>query len=72
MQEKIVTQSVVSLSRQTGANIGFVLSEEQFPVNQLVELGARAEKAGFDAVWTSDHFQPWQDVVIAFNLKSII
>ncbi|MGI8588046.1 MAG: TIGR03557 family F420-dependent LLM class oxidoreductase [Chloroflexia bacterium] len=41
--------------------IGFVLSQEQFPTPRLVELGAAAEKAGFDAAWASDHFQPWQD-----------
>lgn len=41
--------------------IGFVLSHEQFPAPQLLELGALAEQAGFDCVWTSDHFQPWQD-----------
>jgi F420-dependent hydroxymycolic acid dehydrogenase len=40
--------------------IGFVLSSEQFPVADLVEFAQRAEDAGFDAVWTSDHFQPWQ------------
>ncbi len=41
--------------------IGFVLSHEQFPVPRLVEYAVAAEKAGFDMVWTSDHFQPWQD-----------
>src|ERR1051326_5327570 len=41
--------------------IGFVLSHEQFPVPQLVELGVQAEQAGFHAIWTSDHFHPWQD-----------
>jgi TAT-translocated FGD2 family F420-dependent dehydrogenase len=44
-----------------GPQIGFVLAHEQFPVNELVELGVAAEQAGFDAVWTSDHFHPWQD-----------
>ncbi|MCB0109118.1 MAG: TIGR03557 family F420-dependent LLM class oxidoreductase [Caldilineaceae bacterium] len=39
--------------------IGFVLSHEQFPAPQLVELGVAAEEAGFDMVWTSDHFHPW-------------
>ncbi|MDB5078514.1 MAG: hypothetical protein JWP00_438 [Chloroflexi bacterium] len=61
MPENKVTMGSIPLSRENGANIGFVLSGEQFPVNQLVELGALTEKAGFDAVWTSDHFQPWQD-----------
>ncbi len=41
--------------------IGFVLSAEQFRVDELLELAPAAEQAGFDAVWTSDHFQPWQD-----------
>jgi hypothetical protein len=39
---------------------GFMLAHEQFSGLQLVELGARAEKAGFDLLATSDHFQPWQ------------
>lgn len=43
------------------ATIAFVLPSEQFPNTELVELGVLAEQAGFDAVWTSDHFQPWQD-----------
>jgi F420-dependent hydroxymycolic acid dehydrogenase len=40
--------------------IAFTLSHEQFPVPELVRLGAAAENAGFDLVATSDHFQPWQ------------
>jgi coenzyme F420-dependent glucose-6-phosphate dehydrogenase len=42
------------------ASIGYVLSSEQFLVSQLVEYAVLAEQAGFDAVWTRDHFQPWQ------------
>src|SRR5438445_1527308 len=38
----------------------YVLANEEFQVPQLVEYGAAAERAGFDGVWTSDHFQPWQ------------
>jgi TAT-translocated FGD2 family F420-dependent dehydrogenase len=41
------------------ASIGFVLSNEQFPPTRLVELGVLAEQAGFDRIWTSDHFHPW-------------
>jgi alkanesulfonate monooxygenase SsuD/methylene tetrahydromethanopterin reductase-like flavin-dependent oxidoreductase (luciferase family) len=41
--------------------VGFVLSHEQFPATRLVELGVAAENAGFDELWTSDHFHPWQD-----------
>jgi F420-dependent hydroxymycolic acid dehydrogenase len=40
--------------------MGFMLPHEQFPVPQLVELGEAAERAGFDLLATSDHFQPWQ------------
>lgn len=40
--------------------IYYVLSSEQFPLPELVKYGVMAEKAGFDGVWTSDHFQPWQ------------
>lgn len=41
--------------------VGFVLSHEQFPVPELLKFGVAAEKAGFDNISTSDHFQPWQD-----------
>jgi F420-dependent hydroxymycolic acid dehydrogenase len=40
--------------------VAFMLAHEQFTVPQLVELGAAAEKAGFDVLATSDHLQPWQ------------
>jgi TAT-translocated FGD2 family F420-dependent dehydrogenase len=43
------------------ARVGFVLSHEQFPATELVGLGIGAEQAGFDALWASDHFHPWQD-----------
>jgi coenzyme F420-dependent glucose-6-phosphate dehydrogenase len=35
------------------------LATEQFPPSQLVEQAVEAERAGFDAVNVSDHFQPW-------------
>jgi TAT-translocated FGD2 family F420-dependent dehydrogenase len=53
--------SHAALSVESGPNIGYVLSDEQFPITELIELGAAAEGGGFDAVWSSDHFQPWQD-----------
>jgi TAT-translocated FGD2 family F420-dependent dehydrogenase len=40
--------------------VSFMLAHEQFPVPELIRLGASAERAGFDLVSTSDHFQPWQ------------
>lgn len=44
-----------------GRKVAFVLSHEQFPAPQLITFGVAAEQAGFDLLWTSDHFQPWQD-----------
>jgi TAT-translocated FGD2 family F420-dependent dehydrogenase len=41
--------------------MGFMLGHEQFSVPDLVNLGTAAERAGFDLLATSDHFQPWQD-----------
>lgn len=38
----------------------YVLASEQFTVQQLIEYSIAAEHAGFNGVWTSDHFQPWQ------------
>jgi TAT-translocated FGD2 family F420-dependent dehydrogenase len=40
---------------------GYVASHEQFPVPLLLETTVLAEQAGFDAMWASDHFHPWQD-----------
>jgi hypothetical protein len=40
--------------------VAFMLAHEQFTVPELIRLGAAAEKAGFDLLATSDHFQPWQ------------
>ncbi|HEX6541133.1 MAG TPA: TIGR03557 family F420-dependent LLM class oxidoreductase [Ktedonobacterales bacterium] len=53
------TQTGATSIRQ--ARIGFVLSHEQFPAPELIQLGIAAEEAGFDMIWCSDHFQPWQD-----------
>ena len=41
--------------------IGYFLSHEQFSPASLVDAAVRAEQAGFDSVWASDHFQPWQE-----------
>jgi TAT-translocated FGD2 family F420-dependent dehydrogenase len=40
--------------------ISYMLAHEQFPVPDLVQLGTRAAGAGFHALSTSDHLQPWQ------------
>jgi coenzyme F420-dependent glucose-6-phosphate dehydrogenase len=39
---------------------GYKASAEQFPPRRLLDLAIAAENAGFDSVWTSDHFQPWR------------
>jgi coenzyme F420-dependent glucose-6-phosphate dehydrogenase len=35
------------------------LATEQFPPSELVEQAVAAERAGFDGLNVSDHFQPW-------------
>ncbi len=41
--------------------IGYTASHEQYQPNFLLNLAVHAEKAGFDAIWCSDHFHPWFD-----------
>src|SRR5690242_13859942 len=43
------------------AKIGYFLSCEQFTPQSLVDQAKRAEDAGFEALWISDHFHPWND-----------
>jgi coenzyme F420-dependent glucose-6-phosphate dehydrogenase len=39
--------------------VSYHASHEQFDPAELVTLAVRAEQAGFDAVFSSDHLQPW-------------
>lgn len=39
----------------------FAAAHEQFPPRDLVEQAVEAERAGFEGVACSDHFQPWWD-----------
>ena len=41
--------------------IGYFLSCEEYSPSQLVEQAVLAEEAGFEALWISDHFHPWND-----------
>src|SRR5688572_32294091 len=41
--------------------IGYFLSCEEYTPAQLVEQAVAAERAGFEALWISDHFHPWND-----------
>src|ERR671923_95999 len=37
----------------------FAASTEEFPPSQMLEQSVAAERAGFDALGSSDHFAPW-------------
>lgn len=39
---------------------GYKASAEQFAPRELIEYSVRAEQAGFDSVFVSDHLQPWR------------
>ena len=41
--------------------IGYFLSSEEWGPRELVELAAKAQSAGFDGLWISDHYHPWND-----------
>jgi G6PDH family F420-dependent oxidoreductase len=40
---------------------GYFLSCEEFTPAQLLEQAKLAERAGFEALWISDHYHPWND-----------
>ena len=42
--------------------LGYKASAEQFAPGKLLDFSAHAEKAGFESVFVSDHFQPWKHV----------
>jgi G6PDH family F420-dependent oxidoreductase len=41
--------------------IGYFLSSEEFGPHELIEQARLAERAGFDRLWISDHFHPWNE-----------
>ncbi len=41
--------------------IGYFLSTEEYSPAQLVAQAKAAADAGFEALWISDHFHPWND-----------
>jgi G6PDH family F420-dependent oxidoreductase len=41
--------------------IGYFLSCEEYGPHELIEQAVLAEEAGFDALWISDHYHPWND-----------
>lgn len=40
---------------------GYFLSTEEYGPKELVEQARLAEEAGFDALWISDHYHPWNN-----------
>ncbi|MGD9879749.1 MAG: glucose-6-phosphate dehydrogenase (coenzyme-F420) [Reyranella sp.] len=42
--------------------LGYKSSAEQFAPGKLLDFACKAEAAGFDSVFVSDHFQPWKHV----------
>lgn len=41
--------------------IGYFLSSEEWGPRDLVDLAVKAEHAGFEGLWISDHYHPWSD-----------
>ena len=41
--------------------IGYHAAHEQYTASELVQFAVAAEEAGFDGLWVSDHFHPWQE-----------
>ena len=41
--------------------IGYFLSCEEYSPAQLIQQAQLAEQAGFESLWISDHFHPWND-----------
>jgi len=41
--------------------LGYFLSSEEWGPQDLVAIAAKAEKAGFQDLWISDHYHPWNE-----------
>jgi len=41
--------------------IGYFLSSEEWGPQELVSIAVKAQEAGFDRLWISDHYHPWND-----------
>ncbi len=41
--------------------LGYFLSSEEWGPRDLVALAGKAQQAGFEGLWISDHFHPWND-----------
>ncbi len=47
--------------RRDDTRFGYFLSCEEFSPGELIQQARLAEEAGFDALWISDHYHPWND-----------
>jgi G6PDH family F420-dependent oxidoreductase len=41
--------------------IGYFLSSEEWGPKDLIDQAVKAQRAGFDGLWISDHYHPWTD-----------
>src|SRR3954452_19892478 len=41
--------------------IGYFLSSEEYTPAEMIDQAKEAERAGFSALWISDHYHPWVD-----------
>jgi G6PDH family F420-dependent oxidoreductase len=41
--------------------IGYFLSSEEWSPSELVSQAVKAKEAGFEGLWISDHYHPWND-----------
>src|SRR3954462_12113368 len=41
--------------------IGYFLSSEEYAPAEMIDQARGAERAGFSALWISDHYHPWVD-----------
>src|SRR5512139_2434885 len=48
-------------TKEETMRFGYFLSCEEYTPQQLVEQARLAEEAGFEALWISDHFHPWNN-----------
>jgi alkanesulfonate monooxygenase SsuD/methylene tetrahydromethanopterin reductase-like flavin-dependent oxidoreductase (luciferase family) len=46
---------------RSNVRIGYFLSREEFDPRELIRQARMAENAGFQGLWVSDHYHPWND-----------
>jgi G6PDH family F420-dependent oxidoreductase len=51
----------VPVPSRAASRIGYFLSCAAYSPRELIEQAVLAQQAGFEALWISDHFHPWND-----------